>query len=290
MEKKIGIQEMTDRTALLHEQERKKRARTKRKWLKPYASISPNWYLTLSISSFLLLLAVWSLITYTGIVDPLFLPTPTDILISGYRLFTEFEYAYDIAATVYRVLAGFALAVAIGLPLGVLIGTFKAAEAFFEPMISFVRYMPASAFIPLFILWIGVGDAEKVAIIFFGSFFSIVLMIAVEVAGVRRELLEAAYTLGCSDFGVLRSVVIPASMPGIMESVRLVLGWAWTYIIVAELVAASSGIGNVILESQRMLRTSNIIFGIVSIGVLGLLSDLILKSLIRRMFPWNYGR
>jgi len=290
MEKKIGTQGMEKQTPLLHHQERRKKTRIKRKWLKPYAPISPNWYLMISISSFLILLVVWSLITYTGFVDPLFLPTPTDILVSGYRLFTEFEYAFDIIATVYRVLAGFALAVVIALPMGVLIGTFKAAEAFFEPMISFVRYMPASAFIPLFILWIGVGDAEKVAIIFFGSFFSIVLMIAVEVASVRRELLEAAYTLGCSDFGVLRSVVIPASMPGIMESVRLVLGWAWTYIIVAELVAASSGIGNVILESQRMLRTGNIIFGIVSIGVLGLLSDLILKALIRRMFPWNYGR
>lgn len=120
--------------------------------------------------------------------------------------------------------------------------------------------------------------------------FSIILMVAVEVSNVRRELLEAAYTLGSSNFGVLVSVILPAAMPGIMDVTRLVLGWAWSYIIVAELIAASSGIGSMNIESQRMFRIGNIIFGILTIGVLGLISDTILKSLGKKLFSWNYGR
>lgn len=264
--------------------------RQSRKWLQPQAAIPQKLYVAISLSSIILLFIVWSLLTYTGMVDPLFLPTPTQIIQSGVTLFTEQGFINDIWITIYRVLAGFLIAVLIGLPLGIFMGTFKVVEAFFEPIISAIRYMPASAFIPLFILWIGVGELEKITIIFVGTFFSLVLMVAVEVGNVRRELLEAAYTLGRSKFGVLRSVILPASLPGIMEIIRLILGWAWSYIIVAELVASASGIGSLILESQRMLKTGNIIFGIVTIGVLGLLSDLILKIAIRKAFPWHYGR
>ncbi|WP_077247266.1 ABC transporter permease [Pseudobacillus wudalianchiensis] len=260
------------------------------KWFQPQGDIPHRTYVMISITSIVLLFALWSLLTYSGLVDSLFLPTPTDIFQSGVVLFTEYGFVGDITVTVYRVLVGFAAAAIIGVPLGIFMGTFKAVEAFFEPVISAIRYMPASAFIPLFILWIGVGELEKVTIIFVGTFFSLVLMTAVEVGNVRKELLEAAYTLGRSNFGVLRSVILPASIPGIMEIIRLILGWAWSYIIVAELVASSSGIGSLILESQRMLKTGNIIFGILTIGVLGLLSDLFLKVAIRKAFPWHYGR
>ncbi|MDB4868288.1 MAG: transporter permease [Cohnella sp.] len=264
--------------------------RKRRRWIEPRGSISLQLYLALSVISFVLMLAGWSALTYTGVIDPLFLPSPSRIIQSGFKLFTEFHFIGDILATVLRVFEGFILALILGVILGLLIGTFKVVEAFFEPMISFIRYMPVSAFIPLFILWIGVGDSEKVLVIFFGSIFSIILMVAVEVGTVRSELLEASFTLGSTPFGVLRSVILPASMPGIMEIARLVLGWAWTYIVVAELVASSSGIGHVIIESQRMLRTSNIIFGILTIGILGLITDLVLKLIIRKMFPWSYGR
>lgn len=258
--------------------------------MEPLAPISKRLYLGLSSASFVVFVLVWSLLTYTGLVDRLFLPTPTDIVKSAVTLFTQFDFIKDIGATVVRVLIGFGAAVIVGVPLGIFIGTFKVVEAWFEPMISFIRYMPASAFIPLFILWIGIGDLEKMTVIFVGSFFSLVLMIAVEVSNIRRELVEAAYTLGSTKTSVLRSVFLPASLPGIMESTRMVLGWAWTYIIVAELIAASSGIGHVILESQRMLNTGNNIVGILTIGVLGLVSDLAFKAFIHKMFPWNYGR
>ncbi|MBL4954339.1 ABC transporter permease [Neobacillus sp. YIM B02564] len=290
MEKVAKKQGIAEQAPLLQLQSQQNGTPKRRKWLQPQENIPYHLYLWISVSSIVILFAIWSLLTYSGIVDPLFLPTPTEIIQSGITLFTEFGFINDIAITIYRVFAGFLIAVVIGLPLGILMGTFKVVEAFFEPIISSIRYMPASAFIPLFILWIGVGEMEKITIIFVGTFFSLVLMTAVEVSNVRRELLEAAYTLGTSTFGVLRSVILPAAIPGIMETIRLILGWAWSYIIVAELVASASGIGSLILESQRMLKTSNIIFGILTIGALGLLSDLILKVAIRKMFPWNYGR
>ncbi|MCM3766889.1 ABC transporter permease [Neobacillus niacini] len=290
MEKVAKSEEIVSQPPIIPYQSERNGSRKSRKWLLPQAEIPRKLYVGISVVSIVLLFAIWSLITYSGMVDPLFLPTPTKIIKSGAALFMEQGFISDIWITIYRVLAGFLIAVLIGLPLGVFMGTFKVVEAFFEPIISAIRYMPASAFIPLFILWIGVGELEKITIIFVGTFFSLVLMVSVEVGNVRRELLEAAYTLGRSKFDVVRSVILPASMPGIMETIRLILGWAWSYIIVAELVASASGIGSLILESQRMLNTGNIIFGIVTIGVLGLLSDLILKIGIRKAFPWHYGR
>jgi NitT/TauT family transport system permease protein len=181
---------------------------------------------------------------------------------------------------------GFFVAALIGVPLGLLMGTFKVAEAFTEPVVGFIRYMPASAFIPLFILWLGIGDIEKIAIIFVGSFFQLVLMVAVVAKNVHKDMLETAYTLGAKRFQVIRKVLLPASLPGIVDTLRIIVGWAWTYIIVAELVASASGIGYMIISAQRMLRTGNIIFGILTIGILGLVTDYFFKWLYNRLFPW----
>jgi NitT/TauT family transport system permease protein len=153
-------------------------------------------------------------------------------------------------------------------------------------MVGFIRYMPASAFIPLFILWLGIGDIEKVAIIFVGSFFQLVLMVSVVAKNVHKDMLETAYTLGAKRFQVIRKVLLPASLPGIVDTLRIIVGWAWTYIIVAELVASSSGIGYMIISAQRMLRTASIIFGILTIGMLGLITDYGFKWLHKKLFAW----
>ncbi|HSB22504.1 MAG TPA: ABC transporter permease, partial [Burkholderiaceae bacterium] len=174
----------------------------------------------------------------------------------------------------------------VAVPLGVAMGAYKPIEAFFEPFVSFARYLPASAFIPLLILWAGIGEAQKLAVIFIGSFFQLVLMIAVTVGNTRRDLVEAAYTLGVGDRSLIRRVLLPAAAPEIAETLRMVLGWAWTYVIVAELIGASSGIGHMITDSQALLATDQIIFGIIVIGLIGLVSDFAFKWLNRRLFPW----
>src|SRR5690606_40884363 len=139
---------------------------------------------------------------------------------------------------------------------------------------------------PLLILWAGIGEVQKLLVIFIGSVFQIILMVAVSVGSTRRDLVEAAYTLGARDTGIVRRVMIPANAPEIAEILRLVLGWAWTYVIVAELIGSSSGIGYMIINSQALLATGQIIFGIIVIGIIGLISDFAFKALNRWLFPW----
>ena len=136
------------------------------------------------------------------------------------------------------------------------------------------------------ILWAGIGEAQKLSVIFIGSFFQLVLMIAVSVGNTRRDLVEAAYTLGARDRGIVTRVLLPSSAPEIAETLRMVLGWAWTYVIVAELIGASSGIGHMITDSQALLATDQIIFGIIVIGLIGLASDFAFKAFNRGLFPW----
>jgi len=255
-------------------------------FLSPREPIPKSLYLILALSSFAFFLVVWSILTYGGLVDPLFLPSPGRVFQAGVDLFVELGFTTDILNSVYRVMLGFVVAALMGVPLGLFMGTFKVAEAFTEPIVGFIRYMPASAFIPLFILWLGIGDIEKIAIIFVGSFFQLVLMVAVVAKNVHKDMLETAYTLGAKRFQVIWKVLLPASLPGIVDTLRIIVGWAWTYIIVAELVASASGIGYMIISAQRMLRTGNIIFGILTIGILGLITDYFFKWLYNRLFPW----
>jgi NitT/TauT family transport system permease protein len=268
------------------EKERKGAPRKLENLLSPREPIPQGLYFILALSSFAFFLILWSILTYGRIVDPLFLPSPGRVFQAGVDLFSELGFTTDILNSVCRVMMGFVIAAVLGVPIGLIMGTFKAAEALTEPVVGFVRYMPASAFIPLFILWLGIGDIEKVAIIFVGSFFQLVLMVAVVAKNVHQEMLETAYTLGVKRFQVIRKVLLPASLPGIVDTLRIIVGWAWTYIIVAELVASASGIGYMIISSQRMLRTGNIIFGILTIGMLGLLTDFFFKWLYNRLFPW----
>ncbi|MEP7283992.1 MAG: ABC transporter permease [Rubrivivax sp.] len=254
--------------------------------MKPLVAVAPGVRIALGVSFFVLFVAVWAAATFSGFVNPLFLATPLAMVRSGWTLLAEMGFANDIGMTVWRVVGGFAIAAALALPLGVAMGAYKPVEAFFEPFVSFARYLPASAFIPLLILWAGIGEAQKLAVIFIGSFFQLVLMIAVTVGNTRRDLVEAAYTLGASDRNLIRRVLIPGAAPEIAETLRMVLGWAWTYVIVAELIGASSGIGHMITDSQALLATDQIIFGIIVIGLIGLASDLAFKAANRHFFPW----
>ncbi len=254
--------------------------------MKPLLEISPGRRNALGLLFFVLFFAVWAVATLGGFVPKTFLADPIAMFRSGWVLLTEQGFAKDIGFTVWRVLGGFVLAAILAVPLGIAMGAYKPVEAFFEPFVSFARYLPASAFIPLLILWAGIGEAQKLSLIFIGSFFQLVLMIALQVGSTRRDLVEAAYTLGASDFGIVKRVLIPAAAPQIAEILRLVLGWAWTYVIVAELIGASDGIGHMITDSQALLATDQIIFGIITIGVIGLVSDLAFKRANRAMFKW----
>lgn len=255
--------------------------------MRPLEPVSPVAGVVLGVGFFVLFVAVWAFFTLGGYVSPTFLASPGSMLEEGVKLFTEFNFAHDVGVTVWRVVAGFVLAAVIGVPMGIAMGAWNSVAAFLEPFISFCRYLPASAFIPLLILWAGIGESQKLLVIFIGSVFQIVLMVAVTVGSIRRDLVEAALTLGARDRGILGRVLIPAAAPGIAEILRLVLGWAWTYVIVAELIGSSSGIGHMIIDSQALLATGQMIFGIIVIGVIGLISDFLFKAANRLLFPWS---
>ena len=252
--------------------------------LKPISGARKLFY---GVGFFVLFVAAWAVATLSGFVSPTFLADPLTMVREGYALFAKYGFAKDVALTIWRVIGGFVLAAAVAVPLGIAMGAYKPIEAFFEPFVSFARYLPASAFIPLLILWAGIGELQKLLVIFIGSFFQIVLMVAVTVGSTRRDLVEAAYTLGADASGVVRRVLLPNSAPAIAETLRLVLGWAWTYVIVAELIGASSGIGHMITDSQALLNTGQIIFGIIVIGMIGLVSDFAFKWANQRLFPWS---
>jgi NitT/TauT family transport system permease protein len=255
--------------------------------LRPLEPVSNSTRVLLGISFFVLFFAAWAIATLGGYVPKIFLADPITMLQDGWILLTKFGFSFDIGITVWRVVGGFVLAAIVAVPLGILMGAYKGIEAFFEPFVSFARYLPASAFIPLLILWAGLGEAQKLLVIFIGSVFQIVLMVASTVGQTRRDLVEAAYTLGAGDSGVVRRVLIPMNAPDIAEILRLVLGWAWTYVIVAELIGSSAGIGHMIIDSQALMATGQIIFGIIVIGVIGLISDFAFRALNRWLYPWK---
>jgi NitT/TauT family transport system permease protein len=260
--------------------------------LRPHEPISRPIYLAGVVASVAGLFLVWAVLTYVRrggepLVKPLFLPSPSDIARAAVALASDGSLWTHTVASVTVIVTGWALAVVLAVPLGILMGTLKFVEALLEPIVDFVRYLPVSAMIPLLILYIGIGTAEKVAVIFIGTFFQLILLIADVSANVSKDLLDSAYTLGAKRWDVFSRVLLPATLPGVMDNLRITMGWAWTYLIVAELVAADRGLGYMILDAGRGLFTDRIFVGLFTIGLLGFGFDFIFKRLHRLMLPWS---
>ncbi|MEP7198603.1 MAG: ABC transporter permease [Chloroflexota bacterium] len=254
----------------------------------PHAPIPRAHYTTIVVVSLALLFGSWAVFSYGGFVKPsYFLPTPTEVLNAAGRMIGDGSLFENAWASVTVILIGWAMASVLAIPFGILMGSFKFFEALFEPMVNFIRYLPVSAMIPLLILYVGIDIKEKIAVIFIGTFFQLILLVADVAAHVPKDLLDSAYTLGASRARVVTRVLIPATLPGVMDNLRITIGWAWTYVVVAELVAAERGLGIMILESQRGLRTDKIFVGLVTIGLLGFGSDFLFKQLHRFALPWS---
>ena len=235
-------------------------------------------------------LVLWAALAASGRMDPVFLPGPQKVLERIGNWFTEDDLLGDMWISTYRVVAGWALSAVIAVPLGLFIGTWRAVQALLEPLTDFIRYMPAVAFIPLVMLWVGIDEGAKVAIIFIGTFFQMVLMVAEDVRRVPMPQIEAAQTMGATRLEILEKVIVPSAKPALMDTLRITMGWAWTYLVVAELVAANSGLGFAILKAQRFLQTDKIFAGILLIGLIGLAIDQGFRWLHRRAFPWLQAR
>lgn len=246
--------------------------------------------LALAVSGFLLPFIAWAVISTGGWVDPVFLPTPMQVLTRCFEWLMAEDLLSDIGISIGRVFGGFIVSAAIALPLGILIGTYAPVRALLEPLTDFSRYLPAVAFIPLIMLWVGIDESAKISVIWVGTFFQMVLMLAEDIARVPNAPVEAARTMGATNGEIVKHVLIPAARPAMLDTLRSTMGLAWTYLVVAELVAANSGLGFSILKAQRFLQTDKIFAGILLIGLVGLLTDQAFRWLHRRCFRWHHLR
>ena len=248
---------------------------------------NPTWLkLLLTAIALIIPLTIWSYLSYNEIVNPQFLPTPTAVLLAGVEMFESEELIIDIAASCGRVLAGFLVAGIVGIPLGILMGTFKSMESLFGSIVGIVRYMPIAAFMPLIVLWAGLGEVSKILIIFLGIVFYNAIMIADAVKFIPNEMLNAAYTLGANRVNLLFRVILPATIPSIIDTLRVNVAGAWNFLVISELIAAQNGLGFKIIYSQRFLSTDKVLFCILIIGIIGLLLDYSFKLLYRLALPW----
>ncbi|RZS54913.1 ABC transporter permease [Sphaerotilus mobilis] len=249
-------------------------------------AIPPTAYWLLALLGLLLPLLGWIGLTLREGNDPVFLPGPWSVVQRALAWAVDGDLAGDVGISVYRVVTGWALSAVLALPLGLLIGSYRGVQALLEPLTDFIRYMPAVAFIPLVMLWFGIEESSKVAVIFIGTFFQMVLMVAEDVKRVPMSQVEAAQTMGATRRELLEQVILPSAKPALLDTLRITMGWAWTYLVVAELVAANSGLGYSILKAQRYLQTDQIFAGILLIGAIGLAMDQGMRWLHRKAFPW----
>jgi len=252
--------------------------------------MSQRSYWSLAAVGLAVPVACWWLLATSGVVNRVFLPSPYDVIHRVGVWFSDDDLLADIGISAFRVVTGWALSALIAIPLGLLIGTFRVVRALLEPLTDFIRYMPAVAFIPLVMLWIGIDEGAKIGIIFIGTFFQMVLMVAEDVRRVPMAQIEAAQTMGATRREVIEEVIVPSAKPALLDTLRITMGWAWTYLVVAELVAANSGLGYAIIKAQRFLQTDKIFAGIILIGAIGLAMDQAFRLVHRLAFPWLHAR
>lgn len=264
----------------------------KRRYLKPsvFWSIRQGFPKALSLLiigvSLAIPLIAWAVISYAGWVTPMFLPTPTAVLQAGFQLFTEDDLIVDVMASCGRVAGGFVVAAIVGVPMGIAMGTFYSMESFFAPIVGTVRYMPVMAFVPLIVIWVGLGEPSKILIIFLGVVLYNAMMVADAVKFIPNEMINVAYTLGANRRDVLFKVIVPAVFPSVLDTLRVNISGAWNFLVIAELVAAQNGLGFKIVQSQRFLQTERVLFCIAVIGLIGLIIDYSLKWFSQLLTPW----
>jgi NitT/TauT family transport system permease protein len=229
-------------------------------------------------------------------VNPIYLPAPHEVAKAFYTAFTtepERPGDYWLHESIWHsckiIFWGFVYAALFGVPIGILCGTFSAFSGLVEPFVDFIRYMPAPVFGALAVAIFGLADAPKITIIFIGTFFQMVLVVANTTRQLDASLLHAARTLGASNRQLLFHVVIPGIVPNLYRDMRILIGWAWTYLVVAELIGEKSGISAFIYQQQRYRHFDNVYASIVIIGLVGFATDQILAWLARYLFPWESG-
>lgn len=255
------------------------------------SSISGRRGIVLGVVGALAFFGIWEIGHYlTPDQSKRFLPSPEQVLSTIWYLIVEKNFLYDIGKSCMRIFVSFFAACAIAVPLGIAMGCFANVRALVNPTVSGWRYLPAASFIPLLLVWFGPTDVQKMALLFLGVIFFLVALILDNTEAVRKELVEAALTMGANRRRVVLGVVVPAAAPAIIDSMRNMIAVGWTYLVIAEIVAAQDGIGAVMMRAGRFLKVDIIMAGILTIGILGVLTDILFRLSSHFMFPWNRER
>ena len=243
--------------------------------------------LIISIIAPVLLVAVWCVLTYGNLVSPDALPSPSEVVKGTLQLFIQYDLFSSVWISTQRILLAFLLAALVALPLGVLMGAFEPINRFFEPIMAPLRYMPISAFIPLLIWYFGIYEKEKIAFLFLGVFVYLLPVVVNAIRAVPEELVQTALTLGASKFQAIYSVLIPAALPDIFDSFRVMNAILWTYVILAEAVNPEGGLGYMVELARTHQKVSWSFAGLIVIGGIGLLTDFILRAISGLLFRWR---
>ena len=249
-------------------------------WQKSY----PNW---VSIVSILCLLAIWELICQSGVVSSLFLPAPTAIISALLQMIADGEIGVSLAASLYRILAGFFIGSLVGLAVGLVTGTSALMDKIGTPIVNAIYPIPKIALLPLFILWLGIGELSKVTIIALGVFFPVAMNTYSGVKNVDTLLLKVAASFNASWWMTMKSVVLPNALPMIFAGLRLAAGTSLLLLVAAEMIAAQVGIGALILHYGDLMIADRLMAGVIVLSLLGLVFNLILQFLERKAIPWK---
>ena len=245
----------------------------------------PSIEFRIGVAGFVAVIGAWLMVTQMELVHPQFLPSPAAVVRALWGLFAN-VYVWDIAISIGRVWGAFAAAAVVAIPLGILMSGYRGIGAFSEPLVDFVRYLPVPALVPLTLIWLGIGEASKISLLWIGTFFQLVLLVADDARRVPKEFIETGRTLGAGDWALMKDVLIRAMLPSTVDSLRITLGWCWTYLLIAEIVASNSGIGYELWTARRYGKTPEVFAGILTIGVIGLASDQAIRAMHARVFRY----
>jgi taurine transport system permease protein len=249
-----------------------------------------HFLLLLNFAAVAAVLALWWVATRFGWVGPIFLPSPGDVLHAAKITLANGDLLIDIAVSARRVFLGFALAALVAVPLGIVMGVWRPAKALMDPFVSLLRPLPSITWIPLSILWLGIGEAQKIAIVFMGSWIYILIYTFESTRRVDPLLLRAARNLGASDIAVMREVILPGALPGIIAGLKVTLAISWSCVLTAEMIAAQNGLGALIWQAKDWGNLALVLVGMLCISLTVLVADWLAVRIERMLVPWERGR
>lgn len=243
------------------------------------------------IASVVGILFVWWLVTTFGWVKPLFLPSPQAVWAKFAQIwregYTNTPFLEHLGISTARVFGAFLLACLIGIPVGIAMGMSPLVRGILDPPIEFYRPIPPLAYLPLMIIWFGIHETSKVALIFLACFAPIALGARSGVRSAAIEQIHAAYSFGASRWQVMTQVILPSALPEILTAMRIGIGFGWTTLVAAEMVAATKGLGYMVLTASQFLQTSTVIMGIIVIAAIAYAFDLLMRWIERKVVPWK---